>query len=490
MTLSASSPAPSRRSSAKPSHAVRQPYDNDLSEIIVPLADAMGYTLLPWQVGQLADWSAIDANGKWVHPRCGASIPRQAGKSIDGIVWAVVLSSVMGYKVLWTDHNYATTCEMLNRFRDIFGYRVGDTAHGKKDFRKLVSDTNSKTAQEWFRFKSGGVLAFSTRTKSAALGFSFDVVIYDEAQELTGQHVQAITPTLSSGAKQNPQAIYLGTPTRAGSPAEVFQNVRADALSGSANDLCWLEYGTDEVGDVRDEERWWTVNPSLGYHATPAALRIGLGDLDDLGFAQEYLGYWLPKVADAVLSEEEWKKCLTNTPPEPNAALYKQAYAVKFSPDGSQVAVAVACLAEKDSIPHVELIELSATSGGTGRLAKFVEERATIACACVVDGLAGAGALCERLQGHVPRKYLVRPRANDVVTSAAMMLDSIRSNQVTHIEQPALDTAATRAKRRKIGNSGGWGWDGEGACAIDAVSLALWALKTSKRNPKRKAVIW
>lgn len=490
MTLSTSLPAQSRRSSAKPNHSVSQPYSNDLSEIIAPLAEAMGYSLLPWQIGQLADWSAIDESGKWVHPRAGASIPRQAGKSVTGIVWSAVLSAVMGYKVLWTDHNYSTTCEMLGRFRDVFGYRPGDTAHGKKQFRKLVLETNSKTAQEWFKFKSGGVLAFSTRTKSAALGFSFDVVVYDEAQELTGQHVQAITPTLSSGSKQNPQAIYLGTPTRAGSSAEVFQNVRADALSGKSTDLCWLEYGTNEVGDVRDEERWWTVNPSLGYHTTPAAIRIGLGDLDDLGFAQEYLGYWLPKVANAVLSKAEWEGCLTDRPPSQDADLHKETFAVKFAPDGSQVAIAVACLEHAGAIPHVQLVSLSPTSGGIGGISDFVAERVGVASVCVVDGLSGAGALCERLAGRVPRKYLVRPKAGDVITASDMMLDAVRSKRVTHIVQPALDAAATSATKRKIGSSGGWGFDGDGACAIEAVSLALWSLKTSKRNPKRKQVVW
>ena len=70
-------------------------------------------------------------------------------------------------------------------------------------------------------FKSGGVIQFSTRTKSSRLGFSFDIVVYDEAQELTCEHTQVINPTTVSGAKHNLQIIYAGTPTRAGSKAEI-----------------------------------------------------------------------------------------------------------------------------------------------------------------------------------------------------------------------------------------------------------------------------
>lgn len=463
-------------------------YADDLADVVVPAAEAMGYRLLDWQMGQIRDWSAVGPDGKWVHTRCGASIPRQAGKSIDGIVWAAVLSCLMGYKVLWTDHNYSTTCEMLERFRDIFGARVGDTARGVRSFNRRVKAVNSKTAQEWFKFKGGGVLAFSTRTKSAALGFSFDVIVYDEAQELTGEHVQAITPTLSSGAKANPQALYLGTPTRAGSHAEVFQNVREDALAGgeAASGLCWLEYGVEEVGDVADESRWYGVNPSLGHHANIEAIRIGLHDNDDLAFAQEYLGYWLPKVADAVISPEEWRDCLVGKKEALKEG--REFFGVKFSPDGSTVALAAARRSRGDPARpvHVELLACEPTSKGTGWLAEWLAARSREASCAVVDGQAGAGALCDRLAAaRVPRRYVVRPKAADVCTAAATMLEAVRSKQVTHIEGPALDASATRSSRRKIGSSGGWGWGGEDSAPMEAASLALWAARTCKRDPGR-----
>ena len=155
----------------------------------------MGYELVPWQEQLAHDIGAVDASGKWVHPRVGISIPRQQGKSVDLIVWVAVMAALAGYKVLWTEHNYSTTMEMVDRFRKIFGRRPGDTSEGIPRWRKLLVEVCSQTGQEWMRFSSGGVIQFSTRTKSSRLGFSFDIVIYDEAQELTGIHTQVINPT-------------------------------------------------------------------------------------------------------------------------------------------------------------------------------------------------------------------------------------------------------------------------------------------------------
>lgn len=449
-------------------------------------ASAMGYELLPWQRAQIRDWAAVDEDGRWVHARCGCSVPRQAGKSVDGIVWAAALSCLMGYKVLWTDHNYSTTCEMLERFRDIFGSRAGDEVRGIRSFNRRVVASNSKTAQEWFKFRGGGALAFSTRTKSAALGFSFDAVFYDEAQELTGAQVQAIMPTTTSGAKHNPQSIYLGTPTRAGSAAEVFQDVRTQAWEGGedASDLCWLEYGAAEIGDVHDEARWYGANPSLGAHADATAIRAASKTMGELAFAQEYLGYWLPKVADAVVTRAEWEACLVEAKAAPREG-GRVAYAVKFSADGSTVALAAARAVE--GMPcHVELLRCDPTSGGTAALAEWLAERPKKACCVAIDGLSGAGVLCDQLAGRVPRNYVVRPRSADAIDAASMLLDAIRTRRMTHIASPALDASALSATRRPIGRNGGWGWGGADSCAVEAASLALWATRTCKRNPDRK----
>ena len=422
-----------------------------------------------------------------MHRRNGASVPRQAGKSVDGIVWALFLAAVMGYKVLWTDHNYSTTCEMLDRFRKILGRRPNDS-YGVRAFNRLVTGACSKTAQESFELKGGGVIAFSTRTKSAGLGYSFDVVIYDEAQELMPEHVQAIMPTTSSGAKHNFQAVYLGTPTRAGSLASNFMQMRAEALGDACgDDLSWVEWGAAEVGDVLDESRLYEVNPSLASgQADVDAIRSGIRAMlpDELAAAQEYFGYWLPEVsAAAAIPTEAWERCAVEEPPEAG----KLAFGVKFSPDGRTVAVSWA-RAEPGGGSYVELCEVAGTSSGTAWLSDMLIRNADEIAVCVVDGRSGAAALVQRLlDGGFPRRAVDEGSPAKAQAAASMLMEEGLAGTLSHIASPALDESATRSVRREIGKDGFGFGDGPDSisCPVESASLALYGARTTKRDPNR-----
>ncbi len=457
----------------------------DYSEAIEGVASLMGYNLAPWQRMVLGAWSRHTPEGSWVHRRCGASVPRQAGKSVIAIVWVTFLVVILGYSVLWTDHNYSTTCEMLRRFRKIFGSKANDP-NAPKAFNRLVESTSSKTSQEKYEFVNGGVLCFSTRTESASLGFSFDVIIYDEAQLLTAEQAQTLQPTTSSGPHRNTQSILVGTPTRAGCAADNFRAMREEAIDTPEPDLCWFEWGVDEVGDVFDEARYYAVNPSLhGGVADIEAIKssIRLMSSDKLGIAQEYLGYWVPGASSAVVSRAQWEACAIADADTPkNGGVV--AYGVKFSPDGALVALS-ACR-KTEAGYHVELVQSESTADGVSWLAKWLIERKTKAAAVAVDGLSGAGALRQALAGKVPRGYVMAPRTSDICNASAMTLEAIKNKTLTHIEGTELDVSATESIRRKVGGGGGWSWGGEASLPMESAALALWAAETTKRNPNRK----
>lgn len=161
---------------------------------------------------------------------------------------------------------------------------------------------------------------------------------------------------------------------------------------------------------------------------------------------------------------------------------------LKFSPDGSTVAVAVA--ATNGGAAHIELPFCEPTARGTRWLVSWLAVRASRASCAVVDGRSGAGALCDRLQEiGVPRGYVFRPTADQAITAAALICESAGTGGITHIECPALDLSAATATRREIGRGGGWGFGGESSAPIEAAGLALLGLTTSKRNPKRKAKV-
>lgn len=424
-------------------------------------------------------WTAFDEDGKWVHHRNGLSLPRQAGKSVVAILWVAFLVVVMGYKVLWTDHNYATTCEMLSRFRKIFGHHQNDT-RGVRSINKRIVGSSSKTAQEYFEFDSGGVLAFSTRTKSSSLGFSFDIIVLDEAQELMPEHLQAILPTTSAGLHQNSQFLYLGSPTRAGSNATSFKSLRDEALGGSpGEDLSWVEWGADEVGDVLDTSRLYDVNPSLHEgRADIAAIVAGIRGLlpDDLAAAQEYFGYWLPPAdkANAVISTEEWDACATGEAPVGKAS----AFGAKFSADGSCAAIAVAvCCGD---VTHVELVEMRSVKHGTRWLADAIRKNADTVW--IIDGKSGAQALRERVSDDVDDSLLITPSPGDVISAASGFVDGLRERTIVHYQSPGMENdmltaSATSSPKRLIGTGGGWGFGGENPTPVEAAALAAWGAR-------------
>lgn len=490
--LSEPSAPPSLRSCPPRAWVERGAAFGDLADEVRAFAAVAGYRMLDWQVEVVRAWSSYRAGGGWVHRRCGASIPRQAGKSVDGIIWAAFLVAMLGYNVLWTDHNYSTTCEMLRRFQKIFGERAGDP-RSVGALNRLVAKTVSKTAQEMFQFKNGGVLAFSTRTKSAALGYSFDVVILDEAQELAAEHLQAINPTTTSGPHHNMQLVYLGTPTRAGSAAREFSALRAEALGDDpGDDVFWCEWGVGEVGDVLDESRWESANPSLGPGmADVEAIRAGIRSMaktNPVGAAQEYLGYWLPATsADAAVSPDDWAACGVDGFPAPDPRLEKVAYGVKFSPDGERVAMA-ACIERRGRVPHIELVLDETVRAGIPAVAQAIGRGARTVAEVLMDGRAGVSDLRAEVPRAVPRAMLREASPRDAADAAALFVNLVERHAVTHFAGPGqarLDESVSAATKRKIGRDG-YGLDGPGHHAAEAAALALLAVKTTKRDPARR----
>ncbi len=474
---------------APPSHHIAQPYEFTLSQTAAQIAALAGIELQDWQLDVLSDWAACDGAGQFVHRRNVASIPRQAGKSYVAVAWGVSLA-LNGYHVLWSCHNYSTTMEMRKRFTNVFGSRPKDRFAKHPEFNAYMTAANNKTGQEAFELSTGGVVAFSTRTASAALGYTFDVVFYDEAQELTDEQQQVILPTTTSGPMGNPQSIYIGTPLRPGRPGTVFARERASILSGEdpLADYSLWEWGVSEVGDVRDESRWAEVNPSIGRVANVDAIRMALPpNMTELAFAQEYLGYWLPGglAIESVIDADDWRECEISPKLAPRDN--PTAYAVKFSPDGAVGSIALCIDADT---PFVEVAANRSMRHGVTWFARWLSERADRVEAIVVDGKSNAQTLVDKmLEMGVDDELVVRPSTADVISANTAFVDATREHAVSHAGQPALVDSATLSGMRKIGRDGGFGFESNenaDATLVEACALAYWCAMSIRRNPRQE----
>lgn len=446
---------------------------------------AAEYGLPPdeWQKTVLDAWLGRDARDRLTATSCGLSVPRQNGK--NGILEMRELYglAIMGEKVLHTAHEVKTANKAFKRLRSFF-----EDDRRYPDLAELVVQIRRTNGQESIELSNGGLIEFSARSRGAARGFTVDVVVFDEAQELTDEQMEAILSTMAAAPSGNRQLIFTGTPPGPNSPGEVFSRTRKDAFAKSDKHLAWHEWSVERIGDVADRERWYETNPALGIRLDEDFTETELHRLSEDGFARERLGWWASTGGKALISDKDWAALATDDPPVDG----KLAYGVKFGPDGSTVALA-ACLKPKEGLPHVELVECRSMRDGTGWLAEWLVERKGAAAAIVVDGRSHVDPLVASLrEGKVPEKAIVVCGTREVVASATRMLNAVREKKITHFAQPALDDSATRCQKRPVGRGGGFGWGAVGDAdptLMEAASLAYWGAMTSKRNPGRRARI-
>ena len=442
------------------------------------LASAYFGDPLPWQPHLLDAMLARDERDRYVLRSIGISVPRQNGKS-----WVVrgrcFYGALNGEKILYTCQHGDTSDQMFQELAQAFEDESNPELH---DLLLAVRRTNGQQA---IKLLNGGLIRFTTRTDSLARGKTYDVLIYDEAQELTEKQQAASLPAISAGAKHNPQTIYLGTPPNPDNIGTVFLSLHEAVHSGKSK-MGWIEWGATEIGDVNDEARWYEFNPSMGILLDHAAVKGEAEQMQPDVFARERLGWWSPVGGKGIyaLISKKWRDCEVASAPREG----KLAFGVKFSHDSLHAAVSWA-LADRDGPSYVELYDVMGSSGGTVAISDMLlRNRDEIACVCI-DGKSGADALRRRmLDGGFPKTALVMGTPAIVQAASSMLSDEVNAGTLSHIASPALDDSATGSLKRDVGRDG-WGFaDGPNSMAapIESASLALWAARTTKRDPRRE----
>lgn len=432
-----------------------------------------GFILDPWQSDLLDDWLAISPSGKWVCRTCGGSIPRQNGKT--GILEGRAEAGMILYneQVVYTAHLQKTATETFEEMANFFD---------SPKIRSYVKDIKTALGREQIILKSGARIKFLARTRNGGRGQHGDLLIFDEAQELDANAQASFLPAIS--ASLNPQVIYFGTPPDGTSDGSVFRGIRENAINKSAKTISWIEFSVKEIGDVKDPKRWAETNPALGRRIQLSTIESEVEQMDEDIFARERLGWWSPihdTVTDYAISGDVWDSCKSGKV----APDGKTAYGVKFSRDGSEVALCVAVI-PKEGQARIEMIERKPTGLGTQWLADWLNDRYKKACCVVIDGKNGVDVLTEKITDvwKMPNS-VIRPNSANMIGAVSTLIDALNEKTVTWYErQEDLRNSALTATKRPIG--GGWGFGGEDSAPIEACALALWGAKTSKRDPSKQ----
>ena len=417
------------------------------------------------------------------------SIPRQTGKTylIGWLIFALCTLQP-GLTVIWTAHRTRTSDETFEKMKSM--------AMRPKLRPHVLGRPRSANGQQQVLFQNGSRILFGAREHGFGRGFDEVVVlIFDEAQILTENAMSDMVP--ATNAAKNGLVLLMGTPPRPGvDPGEVFTNRRKDALQGD-KDTVYVEFSADEDAPILNWDQLAKANPSYPHRTGKTAiLRMQKLLGSDESFRREAYGIWDTHVGPPPLILPAWWR---NTgvgeeyrPPGEGVV----SYGVRFTPDGSRMALASARkFGEGDPI-FVQWIESRSMLDGFGPVVDWIVARKGKFSMILIDGKSDAAAFHRALRrAGIPARAINFGEGVISYTVAgdaySGMVNALRDETVVHAAIPGqkgLDDSVARSTRRKVGNQGGFGFDpmvpGEDSAAeIEAVSLARYAADMSKRVP-------
>ena len=447
------------------------------------LMSEYGCKLDEWQQLVIDCWLGKDELNRYNVTSAGLSLPRQNGKNVCIEAREFFGLVVNGERIIHTAHQVRTAKKSFRRLAAMFE----DKKH--PEIKAIVKNIRYTNGEECIELDNGGTIEFSARSRQAARGFDgISLVVFDEAQELTDEQLEAIMATLSASATGTRQIIYAGTPPYPNCPGEVFRRKRTACIENPGKHDSWHEWGVEaerasEIA-VTNKELWYQSNPALGIRLDEEFTESECTSMSADGFARERLGWWCPVLEhqiDYAISSQLWDSCKSDEL-KPDG---KTAYGIKFSADGSEVVLCGAVIPEI-GLPRISLIERKPTGLGTQWLADWLNVRYDKASCVVIDGRNGVDVLIDKISQIWRMKgSVLRPTAKDMIAAVGLIMDALNEGTITwYSQQTDLRESAISSTKRPIG--GGWGFGGDNSCPIEACALAFYGAKTSKRNPGKK----
>lgn len=381
-----------------------------------------------------------------------ASIPRQVGKSRGiGIGLIGLCIAIPGLKCLWTAHHERTIMDLLGDMDFLISQPM--VAPHIRQFRK----TNGQLA---IYFTNGSAIHFSPREGGFGVGIAaVDVVVFDEAQNLTQSAVANIKPTMLTS--RFGLTFFVGTPPRPalGWRAEVFTRKRKQALDaireGRRLRGVYVEFGAPDdyempaydIDQLEVDEAFWEIvgnlNPAYPRRVSKDSILTQVSDLSPDDFGREILGKWDRQAEEAIISSGLWS-ALFDLPDDLGRP---SSIGLNATRDGWFWAVA--CWAEAETA-HVEIaFGTQSDVEAFTLLAGIASKRTPIKH----DSTGAAKALGEKLKkhGYAASAYSL----SEATAGNAMWLGMVESRRLTHSGDADLELAV-RGSRRADRSSGGW----------------------------------
>jgi hypothetical protein len=434
-----------------------------------------------WQQGWGKVALGCRADGKFAASIGGvvASVPRQVGKTFTiGHLLIGLALEYPGIRAIWTSHHNRTTTNTFRSFQAMVG---------RKSIAPLLAPNGIRTAngEQEIRFTNGSIIMFGAREYGFGRGLDrIDMIVLDEAQILSIKALEDMVPAMNQA--RNPHGgllVFIGTPPREADPGEVFSEKRHQALSGKAKNQVYIEISADEDADLDDESQYQKMNPSFPARTSmESMLRMRENLPDEDSYRREAMGIW-PKVSHhvAVISPAVWR-ALKAVGPQADAA--PVAFGVDMS-HGLQISVAGSWLCG-EKIHTEEVWAGDDVAAAVEWIAVAAKRRIPV----LIDGYSPAAQMIPELSARGVKAK--RTTAGDMTKGCLIFETRANAGTLSHSGQPQLAAAVSGARKRPIGDAGGWGWDRRDATVtihpLVAATLALLSASSTRAPSDGKRI--
>lgn len=435
-------------------------------------------------------------------------MPRQNGKGeIINALMLLHLFVLSTKTIIYSAHEFKTAKESYLKIYALI--RNTPALHRKVQYyHNSNEDTSIKLKDEF----GGGRLRFLTRSKDGGRGFTGDVIIFDEAFNLSQSSLAAVLPTLSS--RPNPHIYYFSSAGKDASESDVLRRLkqRGDPHEGEPDpSLIWISFSADpKTADPDSPFSRAQANPAYNIRIFDSFVEVERKTMTEVDFLRERLGVWDDTKVASVIDMDVWEDIgdIESTIPL-NARV---AIAIDTSPGEAFTSISIAGQ-RADGHTHVEVIDRRRGTGWVVDRVQELNDRWKPA-EIVLDPIGPVGSLLPefKVAGVVvttvnATEYAQACMAFVAATERKPVYDDeglavvgpdgkpvTLAPQLVHIAQAPLTNAVQVGRKREIRDAGGWGWhrrDTTDISALVSVTLAFFShIRTNVDAPDNSLVFF
>lgn len=314
---------------------------------------------------------------------------------------------------------------------------------------------------ERLEFDNGSILQFLGPSGDGFRSDAFDVIVMDEGGEPEPEEADeaksAALPTMDT--RPDAQLVVAGTagkftagnllyealePGRAGEPRNAILEYSAPESTTDEELSSWEP--TDEHPEGHVRELVLASHPGIGGLTPQEAVRDNYERLGVEKFAREYLGLFTETgTGKGIVDMGKWQDgALTGVLPEPPADF---ALVIVCHPD--QLSASIVAVWREDGTAHLLLLEHR--RGTTWLADRALHYSRKYRKPIIHDTIGVVMVEVEVLNRANPRPRLLPQTYVNVRTAAGLIIKEIKAGHVVHYNQPEMNEAAAKARKRPTG---------------------------------------